>query len=778
MAEAALAAGSTQPTPGAAVRLPQEVADRLARDAEGNPFVIEELLNGMITADALRRGPDGDWRVCGDLGIDVPRTVVHSVAQRAARLGPAGRTLLDTAAVLGRRFSLPVLQAVSGLSGRELLVHLRAAIDAQLVSPSGPVGDWYEFRHALTADALLAELLPTERAAIATQVADAIEQAYPGLPGDWRVRLAALRQTAGDTRGAALHYAEAGRAALLAGAVNSAVALLERALDLLAGPEYADDRVPLVEQLVCTLVEAGRLDRVFALADELPEAGPGSLGPARAAALHARLAWAAVNAARHQDAADRVRQVRGLLRLVPESRDRSPHQALEAAVDLVGAHLALSDTKAPGADREREADRLARRAAAGAERAGLPEVVCHALQMLAVLERRHGFERSEVYLEKCLVLATEHELTTCQFDTLMWLGVSDFMRTGSSTRLERAHRAVAKHGALTLMHRAEATMAMQAVLRGNYDEARELTDRCVEATARLGNADDHQFVLLARAALAAHQGRRRQLEHELAEFRRWDGEQSLQLPLAFGNRAICALLEEDHEQAARDLDEALGWEERNPAVFYFNGRHGLRPLLRALSGQGDPAELAAIAAEPAASLPWNRQFERLAHAVYEGRAGRPAQAEAAVAQAQEAGAPFLMARQLGRRLVAQAALADGWGDPVGWLRGAEEYFHQAGVPAVANSCRSLLRQAGATVQQRRPGTTGIPAQLRQQGLTAREYEVFLLLVRRLGNQEIAEQLYISPRTVEKHVAKLLAKTGQPHRAALCDHAAELIARLG
>lgn len=148
-----------------------------------------------------------------------------------------------------------------------------------------------------------------------------------------------------------------------------------------------------------------------------------------------------------------------------------------------------------------------------------------------------------------------------------------------------------------------------------------------------------------------------------------------------------------------------------------------------------------------------------------------------MAQAQEAGEPFLMARRLGQRLVAPVALADGWGDPVGWLRDAEEYFYGAGVPAVANSCRDLLRRAGATVRQRRDGTPGVPTQLRRQGLTAREYEVFLLLAPRLGNQEIAERLYISPRTVEKHVAKLLAKTGRPHRSALCDYATELIAQL-
>jgi DNA-binding NarL/FixJ family response regulator len=36
----------------------------------------------------------------------------------------------------------------------------------------------------------------------------------------------------------------------------------------------------------------------------------------------------------------------------------------------------------------------------------------------------------------------------------------------------------------------------------------------------------------------------------------------------------------------------------------------------------------------------------------------------------------------------------------------------------------------------------------------------------LSNKEIAARLYLSPRTVEKHVASLLLKTGAADRAAL------------
>jgi len=51
-------------------------------------------------------------------------------------------------------------------------------------------------------------------------------------------------------------------------------------------------------------------------------------------------------------------------------------------------------------------------------------------------------------------------------------------------------------------------------------------------------------------------------------------------------------------------------------------------------------------------------------------------------------------------------------------------------------------------------------------VTAREAEVLDLLADRLSNREIAEQLFLSPRTVEKHVAALLAKLGARDRGSL------------
>jgi DNA-binding CsgD family transcriptional regulator len=239
-------------------------------------------------------------------------------------------------------------------------------------------------------------------------------------------------------------------------------------------------------------------------------------------------------------------------------------------------------------------------------------------------------------------------------------------------------------------------------------------------------------------------------------------------------RTICALLEEDHDAAYTVMAQEYQHEDTNPATVYsLAGRYGLYPFLRALRGELDVAQCQEIVEAPPGRLRWNRLFALLAHAVALGRDGETDPAEKAVAQAMDAATPFPMARHLSLRLVAEAAIADGWGDPVSWLREAEDHFHNAAVPAVASACRALLRRAGASVSQRREGYEQLPDELRRLGVTTREYEVFKLLVERLGNRVIAERLYISPRTVEKHVASLIVKTGQADRAALHAYAATM-----
>ncbi|MER5742683.1 AAA family ATPase [Streptomyces sp. NPDC002225] len=746
--------------------VPPATHERLADRAGGNPYLVEVLLADLLDSGQLRR-TDDRWEEHANPDASVPTGVVRSWSRRLDRFDEPVRELLLCAATLGSQFSVTVLQIVTGFDDRTLFSHLRAAVEANIIAPDGADPDRYTFRHTLTAEALVASLAPAERAATARRAALALAGVENRLGDEQRQLMATLQLAGGDRHGAARQFAGVGRRMLAAGASGSAVTLLERARAL----AHESDLRSITESLAIAHAEAGELDTALSLTAELPPVPPCSDAAEQRGEAHVRIAWAAVMAERVDEAAGQIRTARSMFGAAV-----GPEPA--AALDVVEGHLALLPGRA-GDGRQERAQEAARRAAAVAEERSLPVVACQAWQLLALLARERGFDEADACLERMLAVSEQHALPVWRVEALVRLGANTFMRTGDPVRLETARTAAQSLGALVPTQTVDGLLAMNAVMRGEWDGAHAIIERSLAASARVRNLGAHRYLLLASATLAAHRGRRRDLDRALARFRRAGGEESLLVPLQLGLcRAFAALLEEDRESALEALDSSLAWEREHPSFFYLSGRYGLRPLLRIIErrgGLGGRAELNAILASPGADLAWNQLFLRLAEGVLHGRAGRTELAAETIGSAFDEAAAFPLARHLGLRLVAGAALDEGWGEPVGWLRTAEEHFYGAGIQPVAAACRAALRQAGASVGQHRGGWDRIPALLRTNGVTPREYEVFVLLAERPGNQQIARRLSISPRTVEKHMASLLSKTGRPDRAALCAFSAECAA---
>lgn len=739
----------------AAADVPEQVAAHIWHNSAGNPSLAEELLGEMVDTGLLVDGPDG-WRMTGPPQTSIPASLARRLAQRLDHSEPRQRELLLAAAAFGQRFPLTVLQVMTGLDDRGLLRHLHDGLAAELVRVDEHNPEWYAFRQPLTSGALLSGCAPAVRVALATRAADAVQAVHPTLPGAWCQLAATLRLDAGDRVGAGRHFAEAGRRALANGAADSAVRLLEEARSLLAGEdaEYPD----VLESLVHALAEAGLIDRSLSMMSTLDGLG-GGLGRRRRAALHTRLAWAANLAARPADGMAQIEAARRLLG--PDATD-----AETASIDVVAAHLVLD---LPGRQQIELAEEMARRAATVAERVPLPVVACQAWQLLGALVRGRDLDEATACLERARALAVRHELPLWEIHALVRLGNDDAVRDAGLHRLQRAREVATTAGAVTAGYQAEASIALQLVLCGDYPQAEAIVDKCLEATTRLHLMETARHLLQTRAVAAGHRGRRREMDNALADLKRHQGAAPSRDHKVYGlARTFCALLEENRPRALDELASVLQGERDNPTLSPLTGRHGLHVLLQALAGDLDQAAYDEARTAPASTMRWNRQFVEFAGAVLAGRDGRGEQADASVAAALSAAQVYPMTRHLGLRLIGETALAQGWGDPVTWLREAEGYFHEAGVPAVAGACRALLRRAGVLIGQRREGADDIPADLRSAGVTVREYEVLRMLVDRLGNREIADRLHLSPRTVEKYVAQLITKTGRTGRHGLSE----------
>jgi DNA-binding CsgD family transcriptional regulator len=114
---------------------------------------------------------------------------------------------------------------------------------------------------------------------------------------------------------------------------------------------------------------------------------------------------------------------------------------------------------------------------------------------------------------------------------------------------------------------------------------------------------------------------------------------------------------------------------------------------------------------------------------------------------------------LGYPYEAARALADGSDETA--LRTALATFERLGATPAAASVRGRLRASGARGIPRgpRPATRANAA-----GLTPREVDVVALLARGYSNQQMAECLFLSSRTIENHTAAVLAKLGARTRA--------------
>jgi DNA-binding CsgD family transcriptional regulator len=118
-------------------------------------------------------------------------------------------------------------------------------------------------------------------------------------------------------------------------------------------------------------------------------------------------------------------------------------------------------------------------------------------------------------------------------------------------------------------------------------------------------------------------------------------------------------------------------------------------------------------------------------------------------------------RSLVRLLAAACAYRDGWGEPVVWVREALANFEDLGLPNFAVQCRAALRAMGEAVPRRpRSAAPRVSGLLAARGVTPREAEVLAQITAGRSNRQIAAALHLSVRTVEKHVERLLMKTGR------------------
>ena len=704
-----LAAAVLDGTPATA-----ELVATLARRSGGNPFLFLELVRA-----AAARGGSGE--------TGVPAGVRDAVAERRRRLAPLAARLLDWLAVLPEPANLHELAQLAPATAEAVERALAALVFERLAEP---VDGGFRLVHDLVREAVYEALPDGERRRMHSAAADALAEA----PAARRAPQLAAAGRAGEAAGC---FLELGEAALARSGGSDAAALFRRAAELAA--TASDDRLRRRGQAgeVLALLRQGAGDEARTLAETL-RADLRASGEA-----HELLAFLSRYAlALYDDGSD----LEGALRTLAEAESLAEQAdgALLAEAELAHAFVLTM------AGEPRRALPHAERAAAAAREAGDPLLELRALNRLglAVGMARDSAEATAL-LERVAVRAVAAGLPAEA--GLAYLNLSFFADAAGDAQADADY---ARRG-LALEH---LPASLEVLLRSNLGVA----------LADLGDLDGalaHQLAARAAAVRLEPKLEERVLV-SLAHVHLLRGELeaaraclvvlaplpgSFQQYRTLEQRGLLAELEGDLEQALALYLEGGAARDHPSAPWCLAGA----------------ARIAASLGRPAAAGSAVRRLERLpvrwrgvewlrdeARGFLAAAEGRPADAAAALAAAAEACPSSFHAARL--RLEVARLHRDRAG-----VLAAIEAFEGMQARGAADRARALARQLGL-----RPGRHRRRAGV----LSERELEVALLVASGKTNAEIGAQLYLSPRTVERHVGAILAKLG-------CRSRVELAARV-
>ena len=145
---------------------PAALRRRVFEQSEGNPFFMTELVRQLRLHGA--QGTQG--------ALLPPPAALELLRQRIAALDEVQRDDLASAAVIGRSFSLAVLQSVTGAELTHLIASLDAAVLLEIVAPKPGSRTEFTFCHELLRSVSYDTLEPGERRQRHLRVVHALEQ--------------------------------------------------------------------------------------------------------------------------------------------------------------------------------------------------------------------------------------------------------------------------------------------------------------------------------------------------------------------------------------------------------------------------------------------------------------------------------------------------------------------------------------------------------------------------------------------------------------------------
>jgi DNA-binding CsgD family transcriptional regulator len=741
--------GQLHPDPLSAER----VRDIVGR-AEGNAFFVEELVG------ATRAG-------------HIPEDLAELLLVRLENLDDAGVMVVRAAAVAGRRVSHSALSAVVDLEPAELDLAVRDAVDAHVLVPNSD--DYYQFRHALLAEAVYDDLLPGERTGLHAAYSQALQD---GRATGTAAELARHARLAKDYATALIASLRAGDDARGVGGAEEAAQHYLQALDLWGDTRLPDESQPadldhprMVRLVADALIAAGHPARAIGVVrEQLARLEPEAPDELRGQLLGV-LAGALMMTETQEDPLDLTTEA---VRLVADG----PTPARARVLAVHARMLARSGRYAEGRE-------VAMTGLALSERLDMPRLASDIRTTLVGLEQKGGPAESLIEaLRSAIDGAVEVGAVTTELRALLLLGnhhldSAEFAEADAA--FGRATTRAKAEGTPWVPYAAEARWmhAVSLRMQGRWDDALVVLDTSKEVVPPIYDAllgGTRSQILVGRGDVQGEE-----LARGLRPFWREEG----LVATTAGSAELEAAELAGDQTAAAELYHLITTTLTNIWHPLFQARVRLAATTLAAFAQG---AVHRSANERLADAPLVAGLVDDAHAVLDRRSEKSGTrwGPESVAWASRVEAELLR-----WRWVADVdpptleALLEAWrvtesdfeafGAPyelAGVRATLAEILAATGDAAAAQALtkvaleaaellgsQPLLRRLGQATTTPGPRTAGHP----RPTLTPRESEIVALVAEGRTNGEIGRQLFISTKTVSVHVSNILGKLGASGR---------------
>ena len=738
---------------------PSPLVDAVYHETEGNPFFVTEVVRLLASDGPLEPTRAATWR------IRVPESVRAVIGRRLDRLSHDCHQVLQIASVLGREFSLSLLEQGFELDRFGLMEALDEALEAQLIESESTIGP-YRFSHALVQDTLYQRLPTARRAFLHHRAGLTLKRIHASDPSYYAEVAHHFFQAlpAGDARSAVEYTKLAGDRSMSQVAWETAVGHYQRALQALEWFESVD-----LHQ---------RCELLLSLGSALNRSGPGSGDSPEAR----RAFQKAADIARELGDAERfARASIGYAGFNTSASFGGPQQValLEEALIL----LSTADSPLRVQVLSRLTEDLAilssgprpRIRALGNQAVEMARRIGDRSTLALALSARHlgswgpdNLEERLADASELVALAEQHGHTLSPSWASFWGCINLMLDLVELGDISRANHVMDELEAISekfrvpyVTLRAVVYRTMFLLMTGRYAEA----EPYVERAKQLWQSEMLQQHVFQTFALRREQRRLDELDAEFDRTSRYSARGINRYHHLMSVHRLILLLETDRESEARTLFEALASRKfedvpRGPSL------HGAVALLsEACARLNDVAR-----AETLYNLliPYAEQIVVLSvNAVCLGSVSHYLGLLATtLSRWEDASRHFTMSLAVNERTGMRPYAAHTRYAHAATLvkRGDREGLREAcmRVERALNDANSLgmirLEREAATLAE-------LLTAAGNAALSRRETDVLRLITDGLTDAEIAEQLGISPRTVNAHVRSVFAKLGVPSRAA-------------